>query len=406
MSSTRRRSGLKFNAPTDPPNLLIAGASARAAAWSAVRGGWQPATADLFADSDLSEIAEATRIHDWPEEILSWTRRFGGDMPLVYVGGLENHSALLDSLSRQRPVAGLTGPLLDELRDPAALNEWCTDIGFRRPRISNVNDALPSKVLVKRSSSASGLGIHFWDGKPLEPGEYLQELIAGRSVSAAYLLSDNGAELLGTFYQFPPQIEASSTLPPFLYRGSISCTLPYQRRLEELGSQLHALGVRGLCGVDFIETEDGEVVLLEVNPRYTASMELIERQTGRSLISEHLACFGFATGGTPVKSDIETDLVPWAKRIVFARRSIVWSNPPAKIVPPLPGGQRAIADVPLEGTRIAAGEPVCTLFFERREIRDERREIKDERLEARDEGVIGELLQRERELLGFLETTD
>src|SRR5437667_188035 len=45
-----------------PPTLLIVGASARAAAFSALRAGLRPWCADLFADVDLQRACPALRI--------------------------------------------------------------------------------------------------------------------------------------------------------------------------------------------------------------------------------------------------------------------------------------------------------------------------------------------------------
>ena len=49
------------------PILLIAGASVRAAAWSAARAGYLPVAADRFGDADLSSLAQATRLDSYPD---------------------------------------------------------------------------------------------------------------------------------------------------------------------------------------------------------------------------------------------------------------------------------------------------------------------------------------------------
>ena len=46
--------------------LTIVGSSARAAASSAVRAGFFVRAGDLFADADLAQVAEATRVADYP----------------------------------------------------------------------------------------------------------------------------------------------------------------------------------------------------------------------------------------------------------------------------------------------------------------------------------------------------
>ena len=53
------------------------------------------------------------------------------------------------------------------------------------------------------------------------------------------------------------------------------------------------LGLLGLFGIDLVIREDGVPVFLEINPRYTASVECIERAHGISAIDLHLrACRG------------------------------------------------------------------------------------------------------------------
>ena len=402
MSSNRRQSN-------GPPHLLIAGASARAAAFSVVRIGrpfptdndrftissttrrWpRVAAADLFADTDLCEIAEAKHISDWPNGVLEWTKNYPSHIPFVYVGGLENVPELLDQIAQDRPIAGITGKLLRDLRDPAFLDDWCARGGFRVPRSFSADDEHVARLLVKPIRGVAGLGIRHFDGTPLGPDEYLQEFIAGKSLSAAYLCTVAGAELLGTFRQLPPEKCDSPSLPPFLYRGSVTHALSSKHRLLDFGAGLHALGARGLCGVDFIETAEGDFVILEINPRYTAGMELLEQQTGRSLIGEHLACFDVLHPRVrPIPLRAAPSITHRGKRIVFARRPIRWRTPAAEILPPFPNGARSYADLPRQGERIGGDEPICTIFAEANSFDDCRRE----------------LLAREQRLLSLLETS-
>ena len=48
--------------------------------------------------------------------------------------------------------------------------------------------------------------------------------------------------------------------------------------------------LRGLFGIDFI-VQDGRVVVLEINPRPTASLELYERIFDQSFLQEHANVF-------------------------------------------------------------------------------------------------------------------
>ena len=58
-------------------------------------------------------------------------------------------------------------------------------------------------------------------------------------------------------------------------------------QLESLGNSLaFAFGLAGWFGVDFV-LRDGDPWPVEINPRYTASIEIHELASGRSLLPEH-----------------------------------------------------------------------------------------------------------------------
>ena len=82
---------------------------------------------------------------------------------------------------------------------------------------------------------------------------------------------------------------------PFAYRGNIGPSLvpaPLMSRLRQLGNVLSsAFRLVGLFGVDYIQHDD-EPWLVETNPRYTASVEVFELATHRTLLTEHLRACG------------------------------------------------------------------------------------------------------------------
>ena len=57
------------------------------------------------------------------------------------------------------------------------------------------------------------------------------------------------------------------------------------------GAVTEAFGLVGLNGIDFVLRE-GEPYVLEINPRYSASMELIERGGRLSVFEAHVAACG------------------------------------------------------------------------------------------------------------------
>jgi predicted ATP-grasp superfamily ATP-dependent carboligase len=112
-------------------------------------------------------------------------------------------------------------------------------------------------------------------------------------------------------------------------------------------------GLRGLNGIDFI-ARDGVPFPIEVNPRYSASMELVERGTGVSLFRVHEEACAGRLGDAPAAG---REIL--GKAIVFARHEVVVDHP----------GQWGVdlADIPHPGERIAAGRPICTVFARARD---------------------------------------
>ena len=109
--------------------LAIVGASTRSAAASAVRAGFQPITADLFADADLRAIATATRISPYPEGLVDWFRAV--EPPAwMYTGALENHPELVDQLAWIAPLWGNPGDVLARVRSPWELAKALSDAGL------------------------------------------------------------------------------------------------------------------------------------------------------------------------------------------------------------------------------------------------------------------------------------
>ncbi|HEY2760469.1 MAG TPA: ATP-grasp domain-containing protein, partial [Pirellulales bacterium] len=152
----------------------------------------------------------------------------------------------------------------------------------------------------------------------------------------------------------------------FQYAGSIGpwpISQPVSETLQRLGDVLVAeFEMIGLFGVDFILRGE-EAWTLEVNPRYTASVEIVERFTGTSAIAAHVT----ACGGQLPKTRQATQQPAFAacgKAILFAPRHFVLGTQFAEqslaeaTRMPWPG----IADVSTAGSVIEAGRPILTIF--------------------------------------------
>jgi predicted ATP-grasp superfamily ATP-dependent carboligase len=208
--------------------------------------------------------------------------------------------------------------------------------------------------LVKPVRSGGGNGISPWrHGRLVPRGAYLQRFIDGPSWSAVFVASNRGAMTLGLSRQLIG--DAAFGADGFRYCGSIiQCGSDALRsRVAAMASALSGdFGLAGVNGVDFIR-QDHEPVAIEVNPRWSGSMELVERAYGLAMFRIHAAAC--TTGELPPPPACAA-AGAHGKAIVFARRTVTMGDTTAWLA------DADIRDVPRTGERIVAGRPVCTVF--------------------------------------------
>ncbi len=346
--------------------LLIVGASVRAAAFSALRAGLRPWCVDLFADADLRArcpvaVAEG---FTFPDSLLAAA---GGAPPgpWMYTGALENHPRLVECMSQSRQLWGNDARALRQARSPWKLAEVFRAAAIPFPEVDPLTMSRQRhRALLKLLRGSAGRHICFArDGQNAKPGTYLQQFIEGDSVAAIYVGDGKTTVLLGVTQQLTGQSWLHAKR--FAYCGSIGplrFEAALQERLERIGHVLaNGCGLRGLFGVDCIVC-NGIPWPVEVNPRYTASVEVIEHATRiRTLHMHCVACTGgtITTSLSPQASDIV------AKAILFARKPLTFRSGPWGgalgqniVVDQLP----TFADVPCEGQPIKTGAPILSFF--------------------------------------------
>ncbi len=373
----------RFNLPLigDNATLILIGASVRALAFSCIRAGYQPWCIDLYADEDLTKNCPTTRItKSFPDEISDLIKT-APIAPILYTGGLENHSALLQSLSAERTVLGITGNTLTNLRNIPEFYNLLKSEQINTPTIITSTKDLNKETsyLRKPKCRSGGLGI-----KPFDPSKqtmvedadfYYQEFIKGESRSAIFCFSESGFELLGT------SIQSSGTqslhADDFLYSGSMGPVKPCNSELTELQTIGEIISInyhpRGLLGMDYILNES-RVYPLEINPRYTASMEVLELALGQNFITKHMQAFGFKTiCENPARTEpsVIGKAIYYAPHDVLIPEDVPWvsteTNP--RLFSPF-------ADIPRANSTIDKGSPVVTIFAKADSLNEVKAQLK------------------------------
>lgn len=349
-------------------SILVIGASVRAAAASIRRAGAAPVAFDLFRDADLAAIANATRLEpaEYPRGI--WPRvRHLEPMPWMFTGGLENHRAVVAILSTRFRFLG-DQVAVARVRDPFWLQTVLRAADFLMPEIRRIHEPIPAdgSWLVKPFASAGGVAINPWTGGPRPDPNlfYWQRRVAGLPLGATFVRHGTGTRLVGVTRQFVGRPGG-----PFAYRGSLGpwpVAAGVGRAIERLGDRVgRAAGLVGLFGIDLIL--DGNLAWpIEVNPRYTAAVEVLELALGRSILADHIrAC----DPSIPLRPSAIAPTAP------VVGKAILFAAGPGRWVEPIGPATAHLADIPDPGTPFEAGEPVATVFGSGATITDCRRDL-------------------------------
>lgn len=354
-----------------PTDVLVVGVSTRAAAESAARAGYRVTALDAFGDLDQHAAVRGLsmpRDVGQPYSARAAARAAGGIAcdAVAYQSDFENHPDAVRALGEGRALWGNTPATLERVRDPAVLADALRVRGFPAPAPATPRDAAGSagRWLVKPRASGGGRGVRAWRrGAAVPDGCYLQERVDGVPGSVVFVADGRRAVALGISHQLAG--EAAFGARGFRYCGSIlagagdpqfaddAALVDAAVRLATAVTQ--AFGLVGVNGVDFI-AQDGVPHAIEVNPRYTASMELVERAYGLSVFGAHAAACAagvlpaFDLGAARRGGGAVGKAVLFARHAVRAGDTRPWLDDPS------------VRDVPHPGEAIPVGGPVCTVF--------------------------------------------
>jgi len=377
-------------------NLIIIGASARAAAQSAIRAGYAPWCIDLFADRDLQAIAPVKRCprETWPRGVLDLLKE-APPGPVLLTGAMENEIDLLTIIERDRPLLCGSSSAVMRLRSPRsafhalsdAMARWCGTMHWREGLVNcpalhwddDVNTSLPDhwrrflvthtdrriQFLIKPRRSAGGRGIRWWSpGDDVGVGEYVQQYVPGRSLSGVYFASNGAARLLGVTEQLIGA-ENFGAQTRFTCVGNIypaGTTDDVWRQFACVGRAVTEWsGIEGIFGIDAVlpERDDASyplnrdrIHIVDINPRYPASAELLEHGApGVSVLDHEMV------SSLQARTDRAAE--------VFIGKAIVYAMSDCNVVDLAAESDRGqFADIPRPGEAIARGHPICTVLAE------------------------------------------
>lgn len=354
--------------------ILLVGVSTRSLAESAVRSGYETAAIDAFGDYDLKALCESYSLRrDFQipfsaSGLFTASRKLSFDA-VVYTSNLENHPEVVQRFARRGMVLGNTAQVLSSVRTWSSLYDSLNRSGFRVPETiyhDNGRQANPERQWLRKPvHSGGGHGIMFApNARSARRGYLLQEYIPGLSCSASFVANQREAVVIGLTEQLVglPEFGADG----FRYCGNI---LPLETvRNRQNGASLleqvqriaslitREFGLVGVNGFDFI-LADGQVCLTEVNPRYSASMELIERAYDLSIFDLHVQA---VMQGRLPEFDLDQRMRQIEKRSYG--KAILYAEKDSLATDTRDWVQSELRDVPYPGESLEEGKPVCTIL--------------------------------------------
>lgn len=352
----------------DGPILVVA-VSARALTEAVVRSGRPVLAVDLFGDADTRAAATAHAVvpgsvDDGPD--LAATMEAGeclaaahGEPAGVIVGsGFEHRPDALAALGERWPLLGCRPETVAAVKDPGRLAALCAGLSIPHPEIAATSPSDPAGWLVKRAGGSGGghvvpamaaVAASFADG------HYWQRRVDGRVMSATILCDRVGARLTGVCAAaFAPTPAA-----PYRFGGLAGPVAIGTRLTAEITAAADRLarvtGLRGLVGLDLI-VDGARWWLIEVNPRPTAALDVLDRGMPPLMALHLAACEATPATGVPSATGVPA---AWTPPTTTAATALVYA--PSDGVTIAADWPDWVADRPLPGTAIPAGAPICTV---------------------------------------------
>jgi len=332
--------------------VLVAGFATRHVVCSARKAGYEVHAIDAFCDQDLHWNTKTCKIFEdldsLPGQIEESCREVSPDI-LVVTSGAEDIAVSKKISGNCREKAGI-------FTDKKSIQDFFEENSIRVP---SVPAAGVYPAMLKPCKGAGG-----WRNtivnSPEEENDFCslwpetpyirQEVVEGTPCSVSCIASGGKAKAISVNLQY---LRGGSGERAFGFAGAAT---PFEsekkadliREAERIAS---LTGCTGSVGIDFILAGE-EIYAIEVNPRFQATLDIIEMSTGFNIFEAHInACSGILPETTPKSKKVV------ARSIIFADRDLQVKDDLKKLYP-------KVADIPWKGEEIEEGSAIISVYGE------------------------------------------
>jgi predicted ATP-grasp superfamily ATP-dependent carboligase len=373
-------------------NILVIGMDVVSLATSTTKAGCKVYAVDYFGDQDLKRVCHeslsivrqtpgvtcgklSTNFN--PEALLQLTKgllKKNAIDAMLLSTGLDDYPDVLFELNDMIPILGNQPHVIKRIRDKMKFFQELKRLGIPHPETTmaeNLEEArkkakdIGYPVLVKPSKGFGGVGIRKAQGSKelkqafqhvslIDEKVLIQEYISGISASVSLISSNNETITLTLNEQLLGANELGQE-EPFGYCGNVVPLVTTRSAMNKCKNTAEKItshfGLVGSNGIDFAISKEGTPYVVEVNPRFQATLESVERVLGINMVEAHVkACL---QGILPIMTK---------KTTVFCTRLILFA-PQRSTIPDLSVFEE-VRDIPIPEVIIEKGEPVCSVVRE------------------------------------------
>jgi predicted ATP-grasp superfamily ATP-dependent carboligase len=314
---------------------------------------------DGFNDADAARFAEESggTLHliggietDFRWDSISRGYEMFDGRDVIFCGPVEATPHILNEAAKKFNVHNASAESVSMVRDLTFLQSVAVeDITFPSTEYDG-----KGRWLVKNIHGAGGTSVRDYAGGELADGEYLQKHIEGKSVGACFVTSKGETSLIGTTRHITGIKHFGQ--PEFWYGGLLYPAgggNGLRERMEKFGRRAgRESRLSGVWGADFILDGDGRLWLLEINPRFTSSLELIAKAHGIDIARLQIE----AVRGDAMPVSLPDPGYVTGTAVCYAQSDFRFGL--GEVI------DDSVRDIPRQGTFIRRGEPLLSVYAE------------------------------------------